>query len=30
MRNVADEHYKENQNTYYVQYIFSKIMPFMR
>jgi len=24
MRNVADKHCKENQNTYYVQYIFSK------
>jgi hypothetical protein len=24
MRNVADKHCTENQNTYYVQYIFSK------
>jgi len=30
MRNVSDEICRENQNTFYVQYLFSKIMTFMR
>ena len=32
MRNVSDKRYRENQNTFYVQYFFffSKIVPFMR
>jgi hypothetical protein len=30
IRNVSDKSYRENQNTFYVQHVFPKIVPFMR
>jgi len=30
MRNVWDESCRENQNTFYIQWLILKIMPFMR
>ena len=30
MRNVSGEGFRKNQDTFYVHYLFSKIMPFMR
>jgi len=28
-RNVLDKSFKDNQNTFYVQYIYSEIVPYM-
>jgi len=30
MKNVSDESRRENQNTFFVQNCFSKVIPFMR